>query len=136
MYEGTAQIDQSVFEENSARGQGAAIHTTGSGWAVEVIGSTFLNNVADIGGALYLREPASVKIVETTFTPFVDGSATVFISGRLGGCAEHPCDPGFSCSYDKYSITCTPCEFPLVSTDGLSCVACLAGSGPRLPSRG
>jgi predicted outer membrane repeat protein len=127
-----ATVSRTIFRDNIADLNGGAIAAT-KDTLVMIESSDFAGNeAASVGAALHLDQPLLVKIVHTDFSPLLDGATTVFISGRLGGCAQHPCDPGFACKYDKYSITCTPCEFPLVGMDGLSCVACLAGFGPNV----
>jgi Ca2+-binding EF-hand superfamily protein len=58
-------------------------------------------------------------------------------SGIVGlmdpGCSAHPCEPGYSCSYEDYTLRCTQCGesvagVPLISVDGLECISCKAGT--------
>lgn len=60
----------------------------------------------------------------------------MFIGGRLAGCDEHPCDPGYSCSYAQYSLQCTSCPEGQMSTDGMQCSACPAGEQTNSPQSG
>ena len=83
------------------------------------------------GTSLYLERPPYAKILDSTFSPLRDGAGTIFLSGRLGGCAEHPCSAGAQCAYANYSLTCTPCDAVTVSTKGLLCEACPAGLQPN-----
>eukprot|EP01043_Picozoa_sp_COSAG02_P035268 COSAG02_NODE_2514_length_8624_cov_12.683050_2_plen_680_part_00 len=126
------KISNSIFETNMAGTVGGGIACGPAGVRLEMHENSFTDNTALAdGAALYMETPASVRISDTVLEPFLPGATTVFISGQLGGCSEHPCQPGFSCGYDKYSLTCTRCAFPQVSPDGLSCAGCLAGSGPN-----
>eukprot|EP01046_Picozoa_sp_COSAG06_P022113 COSAG06_NODE_1694_length_8699_cov_57.094767_1_plen_2376_part_10 len=129
--DGSATVSNSLFRDNIATQTGGAIATQGDAVLAITLSEFLGNEAAGDGAALHTTNPLSLKIVDTTFDPFLDGAATVFIAGRLAACVEHPCDLGYACSYDKYSITCTPCEYPLVSADGLSCRSCLAGAGPN-----
>ena len=83
------------------------------------------------GASLHLDRPSFLKILHSTFNPMLDGAATVFLAGRLAGCNEHPCAAGNKCSYANYSLTCTPCDEVTVSSGGLQCVSCDAGTGPN-----
>ena len=83
------------------------------------------------GASLRLDRPSFLKILHSTFNPMLDGAATVFLAGRLAGCNEHPCAAGNKCSYANYSLTCTPCDEATVSSGGLQCVSCGAGTGPN-----
>ena len=68
------------------------------------------------------------KVYNSTFSPFDSNSVYLF---ALAGCEQHPCGPGVACSYRDYSLLCTPCPGVLVSSDGLACYPCEAGSGPN-----
>jgi hypothetical protein len=132
MEDGSVAVSNSLFRDNVATQTGGAIEAAADA-ALSIELTDFLrNDAAGDGAALHTTNPLSLKIVHTSFSPFLDGAATVFIAGRLGGCAEHPCDSGYACSYDRYSTTCVTCEYPLVSADGLSCGPCPAGSGPNI----
>eukprot|EP01046_Picozoa_sp_COSAG06_P014091 COSAG06_NODE_863_length_11877_cov_16.370012_4_plen_807_part_00 len=120
-----------MFAENEAYIVGGAI--TSELATITIISTQFVSNFASgTGAALHIDQPVWVKIVDTTFNPYMDGALVVFIGGRLAGCAEHPCDPGYSCGYSRYSLTCTPCSSITHSTDGLQCVACGAGTQPNV----
>jgi hypothetical protein len=88
------------------------------------------------GKVLHLEEPASIKIRHCEFSPFESGANTVYLAGQVGGCGVHPCDPGYSCEYKNYSLACTPCIVPTVSTDGAYCTPCPAGTGPMQDQTG
>lgn len=47
-----------------------------------------------------------------------------------GGCELHPCDPGHSCEYTNYSLSCHHCTAFTHSSDGIMCIACPEGTGP------
>lgn len=84
-----------------------------------------------------LDQMGLVKITNTIFTPFtpVNGRSIV-LAGVLGGCLQHPCDPGQACTYINYSLSCSPCSQYTASEDGLECHACGPGTGPRSDSTG
>lgn len=127
----TGDIYYSSFVNNRAIGTGGAIAVVLS--SINLESCTFWDNAApSLGAALDTNRPTSIRVVNSTFEPYEDGAATVFIRGRLGGCAEHPCSPGFSCKYEKYSISCSPCDFPQVGLDGIACSPCPAGQGPNV----
>eukprot|EP01046_Picozoa_sp_COSAG06_P038060 COSAG06_NODE_4358_length_4332_cov_1.458540_2_plen_585_part_00 len=48
----------------------------------------------------------------------------------LGGCEQYPCDKGFGCTYQQYSLVCVACPDNSL-TDGISCTPCPAGQGPN-----
>ena len=124
-----AQLTFVHFESNVAAIRGGGLSVIFA--AVELTACTFVENqAATLGAQVFLDQPTSVKILDTTFEPFVDGGQTVFFGGRLAGCPEHPCDPGFSCSYSRYSLTCTQCPELQFSPDGLKCLRCGAGEEP------
>eukprot|EP01046_Picozoa_sp_COSAG06_P024937 COSAG06_NODE_2064_length_7686_cov_16.484249_4_plen_586_part_00 len=126
----TGDISHSSFVTNRAIGMGGAIAVVLSNINLE--SCTFWDNAApSLGAALDADRPTSIRVVDSTFDPYEDGATTVFVRGRLGGCAEHPCSPGFSCSYEKYSISCSPCDFPQVGLDGITCSPCPASHGPN-----
>jgi len=120
-------ISHSNFVSNRAVGNGGAIAVTLAN--VDLGSCTFWDNVAwsSLGAAAHADRPSSIKVVNTTFQPYEEGAATVFIGGRLGGCAEHPCDPGFSCGYERYSIACAPCQEGTYSSTGKTCDTCPSG---------
>jgi hypothetical protein len=69
-----------------------------------------------------------VLVLNSSFIPLADGSASVFV-GRASGCEEFPCNVsrGSSCSYRNFSLFCTPCLIDSYSPDGRSCIACALG---------
>ena len=81
--------------------------------------STFMQ-VMQVNGA------ERVYILNTSFTPVEDGTASVRLN-RASGCEQYPChasngsDVGFECSYSNFSLFCTPCAVGSVSTDGRTC---------------
>eukprot|EP01052_Picozoa_sp_SAG31_P000855 SAG31_NODE_26_length_32985_cov_39.054096_20_plen_1883_part_00 len=78
---------------------------------------------------LYAEGILSAKISDTTFKPFTNGETVLL--GLLGGCDQHPCNPGYACEYAEYSLSCTACPSPTVGTDGVICMPCPAGHGPN-----
>ena len=74
----------------------------------------------------------STLLVDTTFSPW-SSTAVSDTSGwnpTAGDCEEHPCDPGFSCSFEHYSLRCTPCRAGTQSEHGLTCEQCQPGEEP------
>eukprot|EP01048_Picozoa_sp_COSAG05_P008680 COSAG05_NODE_673_length_7989_cov_2.973638_7_plen_897_part_00 len=73
-------------------------------------------------------------IKSTQFDPYKIGGS-VFVNSSwaktVGGCAEHPCEPGFSCQYEKSSLQCTQCALGTFGSDGLKCSPCAAGTQPN-----
>eukprot|EP01045_Picozoa_sp_COSAG04_P003515 COSAG04_NODE_144_length_22941_cov_54.823614_1_plen_1624_part_10 len=74
----------------------------------------------------------STLLVDTTFSPWTPAavSDTSGWNPTAGDCAEHPCDPGFSCSFEHYSLRCTPCRAGTQSEHGLTCERCQPGEEP------
>jgi predicted outer membrane repeat protein len=123
-------LQQCFFAENTAQVVGGAIAAEMA--TIEIDSVLFVSNHASaLGAALHIDQPQEVMVLNTTFDPFVDGALVVFIGGRLAGCDEHPCNPGHSCSYSKYSLACTVCPETQMSTDGLQCSRCAAGEQPN-----
>jgi hypothetical protein len=62
--------------------------------------------------ALFLTDCGQVLISDRSFTPF-DQIKTVYFDtswlSTVGGCGEHPCATGHSCTYAQYSRNCTAC---------------------------
>eukprot|EP01047_Picozoa_sp_COSAG01_P016087 COSAG01_NODE_816_length_13389_cov_7.068849_6_plen_1558_part_00 len=132
----TGIFTDSTFESNSVALTGGAIRTQPQ-VTLSLQSTNFLQNTAvGDGASLYLDKPTSIKMENVKFSPLLDGSGTVFIAGRLGGCTQHPCQPGYQCSYANYSLTCTPCNNTAapqaVSKAGLTCQPCPAGMGPNV----
>ena len=129
------RIQHSVFAENIGDIVGGAIAAELS--TIEIISTEFIaNHASGLGATLHILQPNHIKILDTTFNPYVEGALVVFIGGRLAGCDEHPCDPGHSCSYAKYSLTCTLCPELQMSTDGLQCSHCSAGEQTNMNQTG
>ena len=119
-----------TFIGNFARSNGAGVYVQLNG-EIDISMSTMTDNTAQgRGNALFVDSPNFVKITTTNFSPF-DGASTVYLAGAAAGCNENPCDPGSSCSYADYSVTCTPCAANTYSADGLTCGLCAAGTGPN-----
>jgi predicted outer membrane repeat protein len=73
-----------VFANNQAYIVGGAIASELA--TVTIISSHFVSNIASgLGAALHINQPVEIPIVDTTFTPYVDGALVVFIGGRLAG---------------------------------------------------
>ena len=131
----TARLTSVLFERNRATVKGGAIYLAMA--VAELTTCTFEHNeAASLGAAVYMDQPASVKVVSTTFEPYVEGAITAYIGGRLAGCDEHPCAAGDSCKYERYSLECTACPELQMSTDGLSCSHCPAGQQTNLNQTG
>eukprot|EP01045_Picozoa_sp_COSAG04_P024393 COSAG04_NODE_3037_length_3249_cov_2.449524_4_plen_359_part_01 len=130
-------LSQVTFTNNFARSKGGGIGVMSTGRLTLQI-ATFTGNVAQgPGSALHADSPGYIKVMDTAFSPFEpDGGATVYLAGALDGCTEHPCSPGYSCSYSQYSMTCTPCAPNLYSADGVSCGLCAPGTGPNAEQTG
>eukprot|EP01047_Picozoa_sp_COSAG01_P068973 COSAG01_NODE_10091_length_2252_cov_3.104041_1_plen_470_part_10 len=86
------------------------------------------------GMALFLQGCSQILISGSSFTPF-DQTKTVYFDtswlSTVGGCGEHPCATGHSCTYAQYSRNCTACPASTFSTDGIICLPCAAGQGPN-----
>ena len=73
-----------VFAGNQAYIEGGAIASELA--TITVISSQFVSNIANgLGAALHINQPVEIPIVDTTFTPYMDGALVVFIGGRLAG---------------------------------------------------
>jgi predicted outer membrane repeat protein len=131
-----AAITNSIFRDNVATETGGAIACAPTATLSIELTSFFDSTSPELGAALYLDRPLSVKILHSTFEPLQDGSGTVFLAGRLAGCREHPCSPGQRCSYANYSITCTQCDASTQSSEGLQCTSCGAGTHPNAERTG
>ena len=92
--------------------------------------------------AFFVYEATSVKFLNATFSPLLDGAQTVTINpgnvnGRVaGGCEQHPCSPGESCSLQAFSLACEACPAETQSPDGLSCGYCAPGQGATADQTG
>jgi hypothetical protein len=131
-------VKGSVFRDNSATSQfGGDIMVELSTITIEDC-AFFGASAPGMGASLHLNSPASVKILNGTFSPFIDigTQQTVYLAGRLAGCNEHPCSPGEQCSYLNYSLTCQPCDETSQSSEGLQCTSCGAGTQPNVDRTG
>eukprot|EP01046_Picozoa_sp_COSAG06_P049384 COSAG06_NODE_7591_length_2449_cov_1.645957_2_plen_163_part_00 len=73
-----------MFAGNEAYTSGGAIASELA--TVTIMSTQFVSNIASgLGAALHINQPAMIQIVDTTFTPYVDGALVVFIGGRLAG---------------------------------------------------
>jgi predicted outer membrane repeat protein len=124
-----ASLSQVTFDSNQAKSIGGAINMLATA-ALEMRSTTFVDNMANGQGAtVYSEQPLSIKIVDADFSAN-GGSDSVHIAGTTGDCSVHPCDPGQSCAYTDYSLTCTACPDNTYSTDGITCGLCPDGQTP------
>ena len=150
-------IISTMFTANSATLEGGALWARSTSCTIER--TTFHTDSAHIGGSIYAADTlltltndlmnSSVamsgrghaiymqslrpgwRIFNSSVFPF-DPSNTVYSTRTpQSGCAEYPCDPGFSCSDMNVSTFCTRCPERLMSTDGITCRLC----GPGLYAR-
>jgi hypothetical protein len=135
--ESALRVFESAFVGNEADRGGGAIYIAGGfeygdhAKALDVLSSWFVTNAmtasGDGGHAIYARDPVRMYVYDTEWEPFVDGTVSV---NRLGDCEVYPCDLGFGCTYQEYSLSCEPCPAGTVSSDGITCLPCPAGKGP------
>jgi hypothetical protein len=127
-----------------------AVYTDGS--VAKLIQTTVVNNTAAGGtgitranyaDGLYILFPLMIYVEDGTYEPLVWGGKTsenlptVSINPRIinpgeivqGSCQQHPCAPGNSCAYAKFSITCQPCPQNTYSSEGIRCEICEPGFG-------
>eukprot|EP01047_Picozoa_sp_COSAG01_P049679 COSAG01_NODE_4947_length_4600_cov_3.017552_2_plen_1400_part_00 len=87
------------------------------------------------GTALFLTDCGQILISDSSFTPF-DKIKTVYFDtswlSSVGGCGEHPCATGHSCTYAQYSRNCEKCPRSTVGRNGIVCTECEAGYGPNV----
>ena len=77
-------IRHCMFADNRAYVVGGAIASELA--TLTIISTQFVSNIASgLGAALHINQPVEIPIVDTTFTPYVDGALVVFIGGRLAG---------------------------------------------------
>ena len=142
----TLAVAESVFAGAVATGISAQEGSAGGGaiWASEAAitlsAVAFKNCQAkDRLGSSYRGDSllclgcTSILINDTTFVPFGKDFTVQYNTSWLatvGGCDEHRCSPGHSCTYSNYSLKCTACPKGTFSTDGLSCAPCAPGYGP------
>ena len=94
------------------------------------------SNFAD---ALYIKNPRSIFVGDSTFKPLFWGDKTVSIRPQVlpgmivqGSCQQHPCSGGESCTYANFSSSCARCPEGTYSSDGVSCKLCPPGTGPSV----
>lgn len=127
----TADISHSTFFGNMASVFGGGIRVAGMGGLILSNCDLRHNGAARVGAALHVTRPISFKVMDTAFVPFLAGAQVVSIHGTLAGCADHPCLPGQSCTYEKYSLTCVACPRYTASDDGIQCNRCPAAKQPN-----
>jgi hypothetical protein len=81
---------------------------------------------AGFADAIYSWKPAKIHIKNSQLEPFTEGKSAAISPGLVagiivGGCRENPCQPGYSCDYTNYSLSCHPCKEKLFSDDGVAC---------------
>eukprot|EP01048_Picozoa_sp_COSAG05_P005948 COSAG05_NODE_368_length_10734_cov_4.853315_3_plen_1041_part_00 len=134
-------ILNAIFRHASVSGRGGAIYAASSN--ISISSSIFHACAADdqlagVGDSLFMTQCDSIVILGTNFEPFDEEATVVFDMSWLrsmGGCAKHPCGPGFSCSYSEYSLACTRCSGGTIG-DGLQCTSCGSGRGPTAQHSG
>jgi predicted outer membrane repeat protein len=142
------QLNTSTFVQNLAYlresllyasevSEGGGLHVLDS--IADINGATFNMNSAQGGeGDSIFASVSTMRVWETDVIPF-DAVGSVYTAVvPLAGCTDlvPPCAPGYSCSYERFSIFCRPCESGLVSLEGLVCTTCAqaygrAGLGPN-----
>eukprot|EP01048_Picozoa_sp_COSAG05_P002282 COSAG05_NODE_90_length_20140_cov_25.117060_1_plen_1190_part_00 len=134
----SATIVSSFFRDNVATELGgSAIAVENGGKLLALHHSVFVGGTAAISGkVLHLDRPATVDILNATFSPFEIGSDTVFLAGQLGGCEQHNCDAGDQCTYTNYSRFCSACPPGTVGLDGVRCTVCPPGKEPNQNNTG
>ena len=104
---------------------------------LQLIGTAVQDNTAAGGDAvtasnfadgLYIQSPLTIKVKDSSFAPLLWGGKSVSINPQVlegqimqGGCQQHPCAIGSSCSYANYSLSCQDCPGQTVGQDGISC---------------
>ena len=126
----TIIVTNSMFKGLRAAGIGGGAYAIDS--RIRVANTSFVDCDATRTNLLYMGQMAEAMIYNTSFVPFASmyGEA-VSLGGVLGGCREHPCDVGHSCTYSAYSLSCQPCVAPTVGQDGIVCSVCAPGEGPN-----
>eukprot|EP01047_Picozoa_sp_COSAG01_P041826 COSAG01_NODE_3614_length_5866_cov_4.599619_2_plen_1512_part_00 len=152
--DGLTVVD-SIFRNTRARGHLPGVGLSGGGaiWASEVpviiSGVSFTDckaanridatGIAYYGDSLLCTSCSAILIKGTYFHPFNKDRTVQYDSSWLatvGGCNEHKCPQGQTCSYTNYSLFCTPCPNGTFSTNGLSCAPCKPGFGPNAARSG
>eukprot|EP01043_Picozoa_sp_COSAG02_P052433 COSAG02_NODE_5647_length_4153_cov_5.533300_1_plen_1278_part_10 len=118
------QVTRSAFVHNVATIVGGLI----SGGAIKtdyvslhLTDSTFIGNWGFMGWHMHTNGPTEFFVYNTSFDPFERGTHFSLYLDVLAGCDIYPCPVGFGCSYENYSLSCTPCPGSLISRDGIRC---------------
>jgi serine/threonine protein kinase len=90
--------------------------------------TSFKDNSAGVGAALYALSISSMQIVNTTFSG-ESSSAVKLIGVQVSTCADEPCEMGERCTVRAVSRFCEPCR-PNEMSDGVACQACERGTEP------
>jgi hypothetical protein len=129
-------ISTTKFVNNKA---GAETDEANSCWRSSNGDCGYLTGICEIGtdtddcssgDHLFTFDPGYQRIYDTSFFPFVQGSAESVAISATAGCDQHPCSAGTGCTYEQYSLSCFPCPDGTAGLDGISCTVCPAGSGP------
>jgi hypothetical protein len=124
----TAWITATILERNEALLDGGGL-TCESRSTARITATVFKSNLAASAGChIYTREAVEFYAYNVTFEPF-DQQKSVSVS-TPGSCEQHPCAPGESCSYTRFSLSCSPCPDGMVGLDNQICTTCPAGKGP------
>ena len=120
-------VTDSSLGRNSAVQMGGAVYATDTLLTAERV--NLGNNDAAHGHALYLHTlTPGWKVFNTTVVPFIQERSVSTALTPLQGCAEHPCDPGYSCVFVNFSLFCHRCAPIMMSSTGLSCELCGPGT--------
>jgi serine/threonine protein kinase len=90
--------------------------------------TSFKDNSAGVGAAVYALAIASMQIVNTTFSE-ESSSAVKLIGVQISTCVDEPCKLGERCTIRAVSRFCDPCRSNEIS-DGVVCRACERGTEP------
>eukprot|EP01049_Picozoa_sp_SAG25_P001092 SAG25_NODE_43_length_19261_cov_111.931218_9_plen_1166_part_00 len=138
----TLTVSRSTFRATRAQTHGGGAIYAAKCPTVTISGSRFDGCIAEDekgGTALFLVGCSQILISDSSFTPF-DQIKTVYFDtswlSTVGGCSEHPCATGYSCTYTQYSRNCTACPPSTVGTDGLACTFCAPGKEPNQARNG
>ena len=75
-----------------------------------------------------------LKLLDVSYGARVP-SVTIAPDKSIATCGENPCPAGFGCQETTFNglvttLSCVPCPSGQHSTDGVSCLSCIPGSGP------
>eukprot|EP01043_Picozoa_sp_COSAG02_P003592 COSAG02_NODE_89_length_38500_cov_61.646910_4_plen_2440_part_00 len=91
---------------------------------------------------VFSHHPVAIKALDVLYEPYIESQSAMIQPGAVlgslrGSCKEvDPCPAGYSCTYDRYALTCEPCPGATISVDGLSCSPCPMGTGPMTNKSG